>query len=101
MRVAHSRLAACAPRTRSKNRDRKTVNKPSSDVELNLERQGSNPINEQRDSSPGKSASVVRGKSAFSAVESTLRTTSLVKHYGKRRVVDDVSLEVQKGEVVG
>ena len=31
----------------------------------------------------------------------TLRTINLVKHYGKRRVVDDVSLEVQKGEVVG
>ena len=32
---------------------------------------------------------------------SALRTTNLVKHYGKRRVVDDVSLQVQKGEVVG
>jgi lipopolysaccharide export system ATP-binding protein len=31
----------------------------------------------------------------------TLRTINLVKHYGKRRVVDDVSLQVQKGEVVG
>lgn len=37
------------------------------------------------------------------AVESTttLRTINLVKHYGKRRVVDEVSLQVQKGEVVG
>ena len=32
---------------------------------------------------------------------SALRTTNLVKHYGKRRVVDDVSLEVRRGEVVG
>jgi lipopolysaccharide export system ATP-binding protein len=36
-----------------------------------------------------------------SGVESALRTTSLVKHYGKRRVVDNVSLQVHKGEVVG
>jgi len=32
---------------------------------------------------------------------SALRTVNLFKHYGKRRVVDDVSLQVQKGEVVG
>ena len=32
---------------------------------------------------------------------SALRTTNLVKNYGKRRVVDDVSLHVHKGEVVG
>lgn len=31
----------------------------------------------------------------------TLRTINLVKRYGKRRVVDEVSLQVQKGEVVG
>jgi lipopolysaccharide export system ATP-binding protein len=31
----------------------------------------------------------------------TLSTINLVKHYGKRRVVDDVSLQVHKGEVVG
>lgn len=30
-----------------------------------------------------------------------LRAEGLVKHYGQRRVVDDVSLEVQQGEVVG
>ena len=34
-------------------------------------------------------------------VSSALRTVNLVKHYGKRRVVDDVSLQVRKGEVVG
>jgi lipopolysaccharide export system ATP-binding protein len=50
---------------------------------------------------PGKSPAVSRAELRDSAVESTLRTTNLVKHYGKRRVVDDVSLEVQKGEVVG
>lgn len=31
----------------------------------------------------------------------SLRTTRLVKHYGKRRVVDDVTLQVNTGEVVG
>src|SRR4026209_1035200 len=31
----------------------------------------------------------------------TLRSAHLVKHYGRRRVVDDVSLQVEKGEVVG
>jgi lipopolysaccharide export system ATP-binding protein len=30
-----------------------------------------------------------------------LRSKNLVKHYGRRRVVDDVSLQVEKGEVVG
>jgi len=30
-----------------------------------------------------------------------LRSVQLVKHYGRRRVVDDVSLEVNRGEVVG
>jgi lipopolysaccharide export system ATP-binding protein len=33
--------------------------------------------------------------------DSVLRATNLVKRYGKRRVVDDVSLEVHPGEVVG
>ncbi len=31
----------------------------------------------------------------------TLRTESLVKEYRKRRVVDDVSLQVSRGEIVG
>ncbi len=31
----------------------------------------------------------------------SLRSAHLVKHYGRRRVVDDVSLQVDKGEVVG
>jgi ABC-type lipopolysaccharide export system ATPase subunit len=30
-----------------------------------------------------------------------LRSAHLVKNYGRRRVVDDVSLQVEKGEVVG
>src|SRR5690349_16629173 len=30
-----------------------------------------------------------------------LRSANLVKHYGRRRVVDDVSLRVEPGEVVG
>src|SRR5215212_4540805 len=30
-----------------------------------------------------------------------LRSINLVKHYGRRRVVDDVSLRVEPGEVVG
>ena len=30
-----------------------------------------------------------------------LRSMNLVKHYGRRRVVDDVSLQVNRGEVVG
>src|SRR5437868_13481941 len=33
--------------------------------------------------------------------DTALRCAHLVKNYGRRRVVDDVSLEVQKGEVVG
>src|ERR671914_1753328 len=33
--------------------------------------------------------------------DSALRSAGLVKHYGRRRVVDDVSLQVEKGEVVG
>src|SRR5215204_4634033 len=33
--------------------------------------------------------------------DNALRSAHLMKHYGKRRVVDDVSLEVHKGEVVG
>lgn len=31
----------------------------------------------------------------------SLRSAHLVKHYGRRRVVDDVSLQVNQGEVVG
>jgi lipopolysaccharide export system ATP-binding protein len=34
-------------------------------------------------------------------LDSALRSAHLVKHYGRRRVVDDVSLQVEKGEVVG
>src|SRR3954454_6994841 len=33
--------------------------------------------------------------------DNALRCAHLVKHYGRRRVVDDVSLQVDKGEVVG
>src|SRR5437763_7084967 len=33
--------------------------------------------------------------------DSALCCAHLIKNYGRRRVVDDVSLEVQKGEVVG
>ena len=35
------------------------------------------------------------------ATPATLRAEGLVKQYGKRRVVDGVSLEVNPGEVVG
>ena len=35
------------------------------------------------------------------SLDSALRSAHLVKHYGRRRVVDDVSLQVEKGEVVG
>ncbi len=38
---------------------------------------------------------------AWRASGTALRCTHLVKHYGRRRVVDDVSLQVEKGEVVG
>jgi lipopolysaccharide export system ATP-binding protein len=31
----------------------------------------------------------------------TLKTTHLVKSYKKRKVVDDVSIEVRQGEIVG
>src|SRR5688572_653445 len=33
--------------------------------------------------------------------DTALRSANLVKSYGRRRVVDDVSLKVEKGEVVG
>ncbi|HEV8204062.1 MAG TPA: ATP-binding cassette domain-containing protein, partial [Pyrinomonadaceae bacterium] len=33
--------------------------------------------------------------------DGALRATSLLKSYGRRRVVDEVSLQVEKGEVVG
>ena len=33
--------------------------------------------------------------------DTALRSAHLVKNYGRRRVVDDVSLQVEKGEVVG
>src|SRR6476661_7521734 len=37
----------------------------------------------------------------MNADDTTLRCAHLVKNYGRRRVVDDVSLQVDKGEVVG
>src|SRR6476619_4022670 len=37
----------------------------------------------------------------MNADQNSLRSAHLVKNYGRRRVVDDVSLEVGKGEVVG
>jgi lipopolysaccharide export system ATP-binding protein len=37
----------------------------------------------------------------LNADHSSLRSAHLVKNYGRRRVVDDVSLQVDKGEVVG
>jgi ABC-type multidrug transport system fused ATPase/permease subunit len=80
----------------------------------------SEPLSEQRVSALGPQASrlptveqdrvrenaeetpaVPEKRHPVSGVESALRTTSLVKHYGKRRVVDNVSLQVHKGEVVG
>jgi len=35
------------------------------------------------------------------STDTALRATNLLKSYGRRRVVDDVSLQVEKGEVVG
>jgi len=50
-------------------------------------------------------ADETRIKSVFhlrsSAANSALRCAHLVKNYGRRRVVDEVSLQVEKGEVVG
>jgi lipopolysaccharide export system ATP-binding protein len=40
-------------------------------------------------------------KSVMSNDEMVLRTEHLVKRYGKRTVVDDVSIEVRQGEIVG
>lgn len=39
--------------------------------------------------------------STSGATTTALRSVGLVKHYGRRRVVDDVSLQVNTGEVVG
>src|ERR1041384_1823138 len=38
---------------------------------------------------------------AANVSDTTLRCANLVKNYGRRRVVDDVSLQVERGEVVG
>ena len=40
-------------------------------------------------------------KSVMSNDEMVLRTEHLIKRYGKRTVVDDVSIEVRQGEIVG
>src|SRR5678815_4005253 len=41
-------------------------------------------------------------QSAIDRVKTTaLRGDHLIKNYGRRRVVDDVSLQVERGEVVG
>ena len=41
------------------------------------------------------------GTSAAAATSLTLRTEGLVKRYGKRTVVNDVSFDVKQGEIVG
>ena len=41
------------------------------------------------------------GSQADVSAANVLRSSNLVKHYGRRRVVDDVSVKVNPGEVVG
>jgi len=54
-------------------------------------------IEKKSDSKPDPTPSTVLPQNSANS----LRTTRLVKHYGKRRVVDDVTLQVNTGEVVG
>ena len=63
-------------------------------------------MSEAIETPPDASAPVERGAEALLPdlqirSDSLLRAEHLVKRYGKRRVVDDVSLEVHPGEVVG
>lgn len=57
----------------------------------------------QVEEQPKQATSGLRAASQDLEAASTtaLRSVSLVKNYGRRRVVDDVSLQVNKGEVVG
>ncbi len=57
-------------------------------------------ISEQKGASTSERAGALT-PSAGRPTPSALAAASLVKSYGKRRVVDDVSLHVEKGEVVG
>jgi lipopolysaccharide export system ATP-binding protein len=50
---------------------------------------------------PGKRSTPETSATTKAESATALRTASLVKNYGKRRVVDDVSLQVHTGEVVG
>src|SRR6476659_10746182 len=44
---------------------------------------------------------VAIGNAPVAQPTDSLRSVSLVKNYGRRRVVDDVSVQVNRGEVVG
>ena len=44
---------------------------------------------------------VAIGNAPVAQPADALRSVKLVKNYGRRRVVDDVSIQVNKGEVVG
>ncbi|HUP19907.1 MAG TPA: LPS export ABC transporter ATP-binding protein [Gemmatimonadota bacterium] len=59
------------------------------------------PIVDESRAAGGTVAGVEPGLDREGRTESVLRASNLVKRYGKRRVVDDVSLEVHPGEVVG
>ena len=54
-------------------------------------------IEKKSDSKPDPTPSTLLPQNSANS----LRTTRLVKHYGKRRVVDEVTLQVNRGEVVG
>ncbi|HEV2835156.1 MAG TPA: LPS export ABC transporter ATP-binding protein, partial [Pyrinomonadaceae bacterium] len=91
--------------------DQKTVKNPPANLGLNLGPQASRlqAVTKDRPRDSAGETPAVPGTRSAPATSSTekvepttaLRTLNLVKHYGKRRVVDDVSLQVQRGEVVG
>ncbi|HKQ51376.1 MAG TPA: LPS export ABC transporter ATP-binding protein, partial [Pyrinomonadaceae bacterium] len=55
----------------------------------------------EREEAPGREERAGRSAAEKTASATALATSKLQKTYGKRRVVDDVTLHVEQGEVVG